>query len=139
MCYLTTDTDGAGLFETLNVGWTADSQDIGKSCLHKLAQCLWYRDSHHQKFVDRGMKLPMRFSSFQGYNDYKRKKEREPRLSARELNHHVELLSEMLMQPWFFHACFKSIRNDVSELTDVMHQYATYLLEKNERSKIIIL
>jgi len=57
------DTDGAGLFETLNVGWTADSQDISKSCYHKLAQCLWYLDSYHQKSVDRGMKLPKRFSS----------------------------------------------------------------------------
>jgi len=135
LSYFIADADCAGLFETMNVGWTADSQDIGKSCTHKLAQCLWYLDSHHQKFADRGMKLPMKFSSFQGYNNYKRKKERKPRLSAKELNHHVELLSDIVMQPWFSHACFKIIRKDVAELTDVMHQYAAYLLEKNEKVK----
>ena len=40
--YLISHTSGTGLFETLKVGWTVDSQDISKSCLHKPAQFLWY-------------------------------------------------------------------------------------------------
>ena len=126
---------GTGLLETLNIGWTADSFDVGRSFVHKLAQCLWYLDPHHQKFLNRGTKLPVRFNAFQGYNDYKRKKEKEPRLCARELLHHADLLSGMLMQPWFSHPRFRSIRDDVAELADVMHQYALFLAVQNEKVK----
>ena len=77
--------------------------------------------------------MPARFNAFQGYND---KKEKEPRLCARELIHHEDWLSRMLMQPWFSHSCFRSIKNDVAELADVMqHQYASFLDGQNDKVK----
>lgn len=36
------------------------------------------------------------------------------------------------MQPWFSHSCFGSI---VAELTNVIHQYVSFLTAENEKSK----
>ena len=121
------------MFETCNVGWTLDSQEVGAAFTHKLTQCLWYLDPHHQKFVNRGIALPVRFNSFQGYNDYKRKKEREPRLSAQELDHHIDVLSGVLMQPWFANTRFTSLQKDVAELVNVMQKYVLYLTSQSEK------
>ena len=40
------------------------------------------------------------FSIQRIYNDYKKKKEKEPQLSSESLKHHYDVLSGILMQPW---------------------------------------
>ena len=54
--------------------------------------------------------LPARFAAFQGYNDFIRKKE-ELRRSADGLNHHLEELSAVLIQPWFSVKQFEVVRS----------------------------
>ena len=102
------------------------------SFIRKLARCLWHLDSHHQKFVNQGIMLPVRFSSFQGYNDYKKKKEKEPILSRQELDHHVDVLSGVLKQSWFANIHFTSLKNDVSKLVNVMNKYALFLYAQGQ-------
>ena len=70
--------------------------------------------------------MPARFNAFQGYND---KKEKEPKLCARELIHLVVKNVDVS------HSCFRSIKNNVAELADVMHQYASFLDGQNDKVK----
>ena len=77
--------------------------------------------------MNRGITLPVRFYSFQGY------KEKETRLSAQELDHHIDVLSGVLMQPWFANTHFTSLKKDVAELVDVMQKYVLYLTSQSEK------
>ena len=120
----------------MNVGLTHDSvKSIGESFMQKITRALWYIDPHHEKFADRGIHLPPHLGAFQGYNDYKRKKEKEPRISADELNHHVQELSGMLMQPWFCKRRFELLRNEVKMFVDAMQKYGEYLKGKSALMK----
>ena len=83
----------SGQLETMGVGWSPCSKQTGSNFVHKLTQALWYIDSHHSKFVERGIHLPDCFSMYKGYNDFKRKKEKEPRLSREGLEQHIQQLS----------------------------------------------
>ena len=47
----------------------------------------------------------------------------------------ADTFSGMLVQPWFSHSCFRSIKNDVAELADVMHQYASFFTGQKEKVK----
>ena len=77
----------SGQLETMGVGWSTCNKQTGSNFIHKLTQALWYIDPHHSKFVERGIHLPDCFSTYKGYNDFKRKKEKEPRLSREGLEH----------------------------------------------------
>ena len=91
-----------GVLDGMKVGWKRCSAlTTGVNFVGKLSKCLWYIDPHHHKFASRGMKIPTRFESFQGYNDFKKHKKKEPRISSAEINVHVHELSGCLMQPWF--------------------------------------
>ena len=98
-----------------------------------LSQVLWYLDPHHEKFASRGIHLPDRFSAYRGYNDFKKKKEKEPRLLADGLQHHLDQLSGVLMQPWMSGKRFEVIRGDVEKLVDALHKYREYLVSQCEK------
>ena len=125
-----------GVFRDMDVNWRLSSVHVtGTPFAKKLAKCLWYLDAHHGKFTSRGIRFPSRFAQFQGYNDYKRKKEKEPRLSSEELKHHIDELSGMLLQPWFSGTKFNSLRSDVEELVESMKKYMEYLTTQTDRIK----
>jgi len=70
----------------MNVGWTRDSvKSTGERSVQKITRALWYINPHHEKFASCGIKLLPSIGVFHCYNDYKRKKEKEPRISADEL------------------------------------------------------
>ena len=94
-----------------------------------------YIDPHHSKFVERGIYLPDCFSMYKGYNDFKRKKEKEPRLSREGLEQYIQQLSTILMQPWMSSKRFEMIRKDVDKLVDSLHAYKEYLLHQCDRVK----
>ena len=104
--------------------------------MKKLSQTLWYIDAHHDKFRDRSIPLPARFASFRGYNDYKKKREKEPQLSAESLQFHVDQLSAGLMQPWIAVKRYDTLRGDVEKLVDALHRYKQYLTSKCEQMKL---
>ena len=79
----------------MKAGWRCDS--VGSRFTHKLTRALWYLDTHHEKFSSRGISLVPLLGSLQGYNDFRRKKEKEPRLSVESLQHHIQVLSDCLM------------------------------------------
>ena len=58
----------------MGVGWRASSLDTGVNFIGTVAQTLWYLDPHHDKFANRGIHLPDRFSAHKGYNDFKKKR-----------------------------------------------------------------
>ena len=119
----------------MGVGWSPCSKQTGSNFVHKLTQALWYIDPHHSKFVEHGIQLPDCFSMYKGYNDFKRKKEKEPRLSREGLEQHIQQLSTILMQPWMSSKRFEAIRKDVDKLVDSLHAYKEYLLHQCDRVK----
>ena len=111
----------------MGVGWRPCSQATGASFVKKLSQALWYIDAHHAKFKERSLPIPERFASFRVYNDYNKKREKEPQLCAETLHFHVEQLSTVLMQPWMVVKRYDSLRDNVEKLVDVLHKYKEYL------------
>ena len=99
-CLLVGDTELCGdhlvrnklldLLEEMNIGWTPDAVDsIGERFVKQLTNTLWYLDSHHQKFSSRNIRLPKEFNSFQGFNNWKRKKIKQTALTSPELKCHI--------------------------------------------------
>lgn len=115
----------------MKAGWRQDSvESTGVTFVRKLTRALSYLDTHHAKFSSRNIKLPDHFSQFQGYNDFWRKKEKEPRLSVPELEGHIKCLSESLMHPWFASKVFDPLHSDVEGLVDALSMYKAYLVSK---------
>ena len=80
----------AGLLNNMNVGWRQDIiQSTGVSFVRKLTRALWYLDPHHSKLNDRS------FTQFQGYNDFRRRKEKELRLSVSGLDEHIKVVHDV--------------------------------------------
>ena len=124
------------LLDTMKVGWSPDVvSSTGERFLRQLTTTLWYLDSHHGKFQSQNIPLPQALSPFQGYNDYKSKKEKQPRLSQDGLKSHMESLSAFLMQPWLSHFTFTPLREVVNKLADCMYKYMQYLQRHNENVK----
>ena len=81
-------------------------------------------------FLSRSIHLPSAFANFTGYNDWKKKKIKKPRLSCEDLHHHEEKLSSLLSQPWFARKLFESVRSDTESLLRAIHQYKEYLQQQ---------
>ena len=89
------------LLASWNIGWMPDTvETVGKNRVKVLSKALWHLDPHHGRFRDHSLALPACFEKFQGYNDWKRKKERCPQLCQAELDRHIQALSTVLSQPW---------------------------------------
>ena len=91
---------------------------VGEVFMQKLTRALWYIDPHHSKLASCSIHQPTHLGSFEDYNDWKRKKEKEPQLSVSDINHHIQELSGVLMQPWFCKKRFEVLRNEVEVLVD---------------------
>lgn len=115
-----------------DVGWHLDYVcTIGESFVQMLTKALWYLDPHHSKFESRHIHIPDTFKMFSGYNDYKRKKEKAPQLSADELDYHIQQLGGMVLQPWMSSDLFLSLKSEVENLVEAMRKYYQYLVDKN--------
>ena len=76
----------------LKVGWSRDCvETIGKRFVSSLRDTLWYLDGQHSKFAERGLALPIRLSRFDGYNDWRAKKAKQPQLSQDNLSIHFPI------------------------------------------------
>jgi hypothetical protein len=53
---------------------------MADALVNALTDVLWYIDPHRSKFKDRSISLP--FDEFQGYNDFKAKKQARPVVSV---------------------------------------------------------
>ena len=121
------------LLEEMKVGWTPDAVDsIRERFVKQLTNTLWYLDSHHQKFSSRNIHLPKEFSSFQGFNNWKRRKIKQPALTSPELECHVRAPSGILSQPWIAKNEYSELKSLLEKLMDGMHKYMNYLTRKND-------
>ena len=121
------------LLEEMKVGWMPDAVDSnGERILKQLTSTLWYLDSHHQKFSSRSIHLPKEFSIFQGFNNRKRKKIKQPALTSPELKCHVRVLSVILSQPWIAKNEYSELKSLLDKLVDGMHKYMNYLTRKSD-------
>ena len=53
---------------------------VGKKVMNTLVDVLFYLDPHHGRLLSRGCHIPRRFSTLQHYNDWKAKKQKEPKV-----------------------------------------------------------
>ena len=124
------------LLASWNIGWSPDTvHTIGKRCVKVLCGALWYLDPHHGHFGDRSLVLPACFEKFQGYNDWKKKKEKRPQLSQAELDRHIQALSSILSQPWSHKPYFNALQSKLVQFVETMKQYLGYLKRHNETMK----
>ena len=116
----------------MKVGWTPDSlQSIGEKFVSTITAALWYLDSHHQRLASRGIRLPKEVGVLQGYNDWRKKKMKEARISSSGLDGPVQSLSRTLFQPWLAKREYTELRSLTEGITDAMHKYKEYLDQKN--------
>ena len=115
---------------SMKAGWTRDSLSTGQSFATALSSALWYLDAHHDTLYERGVSLPVPFDELHGYNDYRRKKEKKPRLSQEGLNEHVQALSGFLSQSWFCRPMYAELR----DLIEGVKKYERYLHQNADRA-----
>ena len=115
------------VLQSMKVGWSRDSLSTGQAFTKALTSTLWYLDQHHDTLRERGINLPAPFDKFHGYNDYKRKKEKKPRLSQDGFSHHVQVMSDLLSQPWFCRPMYAELCCKIVTLVEGIKKYGRYL------------
>ena len=101
--------DFIDLLGAMNIGWSPDLVGTaGEKCVKVVVSALWYIDPCRKQFVERGIHLPSVLDQFQGYNDWKTKKQKKPQLSFDSLNLHLDHLTQLLNQPWLFKPPFQT-------------------------------
>ena len=59
--------------KSVGTGFTCDLVDsVGVNVVRMLKDALWYTDTAHEQFQDRGIRLPEYFKRFEGFNDYQK-------------------------------------------------------------------
>ena len=68
--------DFIDLLGAMNIGWSPDLVGTaGEKCVKIIVSALWYIDPCRKQFIERGIHLPSVLDQFQGYNDWKAKKQ----------------------------------------------------------------
>ena len=78
----------------------------------------------------------MPFAKFNGYNNWKRKKEKRPPITHIELDRHIQALSTILSQSWSHKPHLKTLQSEVMALVEVMRKYCSYLKKHNDSMKL---
>ena len=121
-----------------SVGWSKDCvETTGKRFVSSLRDALWYLDGQHGKFAERGLALPTRLLQFEGYNDWRAKKTKQPQLSQDKLTQHINTLSDTLLSPWMIREPFKPVLEDVEKLVECMNKYRSYLVDVCDRMNVL--
>ncbi len=109
-------------------------ETTGQTFTLALTDCLWYIDGHTSCMESRSCKIPSEFRQFSGYNNPEKSKHRKREagnMFASTLDNQSALLNKFALQPWFDTPSWKSLKQAVCSLADVMAKYALYLKEKN--------
>ena len=122
------------LIET-RVGWAPDSlQSIGEKFVKYHHCCLVVPWSPPQ-LASRGIRLPKEVGALQGYNDWRKKKVKKPRIRSSGLDGHIQSPSQTLSLPWLPKSEYAKRRSLIEGITDAMRKYKGYLDPKNEGMK----
>ena len=86
--------------EAYSIGFSIDLvQSIGKTVVDNLSDTLWHLDSHLEKSNDRHLVIPISFTKYQGFNDYRKSHKSKPHIQAAQLNTHIGSLVSILGMP----------------------------------------
>ena len=106
-----------------------------------LTKALWCITSHHITIDEAASRsadvkpVPDLFSSFSGYNDFKRKKIKAGQLSQVELESHAGALFGLLNKPYMKLSFFSNVVTDIQLLSDCLSSYAEHLKTKLGETK----
>ena len=121
---------------SVGAGFTRDMvESVGHRVVRALKDALWYIDTAHQQFQDRGIRLPEAFKRFQGFNEYQKNRKSKPRMSAEKLTQHSQELAGLLMLPSLSASNCIKLRADIEALSNALHAYSTYLNQHNEQQQ----
>lgn len=59
--------DLVDFLSNIKVGFLSSQETLANSFLSKFCDILWYLDPFHQKFADRGYRVPEKLEKFTGY------------------------------------------------------------------------
>ena len=129
--------DVVDMLGAMNIGWTPDIVgSVGENCVKVLVSSLWYIDPCRKQFVERSIHLPPVLDPFEGYNDWKTKKEKKPQLSYDVLSLHLDHLTRLLNQPWLSKPSFRQLHDIISALAKGFDKYRVYLKQQNDAVKL---
>ena len=94
-----------------------------------------YLDPHHQHLASRGIHLLKEVGALQGYNDWRKKKIKEPRITSSRLDQHIQSFSRNLSTLWLTKSEYAEFLSLTEGITKAMHIYEEYLDQKNENMK----
>ena len=103
-------------------------QSTGKTVVDNLSDKLWYLDSHHKKFKDQHLIIPIPFTEYQGFNDYRKNHKSKAHIQAAELNIHIGSLVSILGMPWNIKNKSSEFRRFLSTLAESMKSYDDFLV-----------
>ncbi|KAK3095270.1 hypothetical protein FSP39_012504 [Pinctada imbricata] len=116
-------------------GWTLDQKEIGSKIISTLRNALWYIDHAHEKFKERGCPLPDVYKAFQGYNNYKKLRHKQPIVTVMKLNELCNDLSACLSFPSMNSVQHKTLYVHLESLLSCLIKYRDRLQKDNERHK----
>ncbi len=112
------------------MGWTPDLvSTVGENCVKVLVSALWYIDLCRKQFVEHNIHFPPVLEPFEGYNDWRAKKEK-PQLSYDGLTLHLDHLTRLLKPS------FKQLHEILSALAMCFNKYRLYLKQRNAGCKL---
>lgn len=77
--------DLVDFLSNIKVGFLSSQETLANGFLSKFCDILWYLDPFHQKFADRGYRVPEKLEKFTGYRDWKKQHKQQPRVLYFEL------------------------------------------------------
>lgn len=125
------------LLAAMSIGWSPDMVGtVGERCVKFLSASLWYIDPCRHQFHERGIVIPSALDHFEGFNDWKAKKEKKPQLSVEGLNLHLTNLTHLLQQSWLHRSSFKQLHDIIQGLANSFDKYRTYLQQQRDSSVV---
>ena len=110
----------------------------GETFVASLVNTLWYIDGHHHVFNERSHKIPTIFEKFMGYNTPETSKHRKrsiQNMSGSILREYSNDLYSCLQSSFWATSNWKSLKPDMGLLAESVSDYATYLIDHNEKIK----
>ncbi|VDI23115.1 Hypothetical predicted protein [Mytilus galloprovincialis] len=97
-------------------------ETVGKRVVSTLTDTLWYIDPFHDKLLSRGIHIPKIFSDLKGYYNWRSQKKKTPVITSVCLKEHIDIMSDVLMYPWFLNSQMPELRKSWTEIFDkVLH------------------
>ena len=114
--------------------------NVGEVFVQSLVDILWYIDGHHSSFNERSFKIPPLFERFCGYNTphmHKHRKRSAENLSSITLTDYSNKNVRCLQSCYWERDVWRNFKKEVERLAKSVHDYASYLKEKNKRMKSV--